>query len=87
MPVDLSAVHVFHGILCIVRVSKVYVTVAFVERRVIPCVIHGEVNTLDGAIDREYLHKMILVDVPCEPADMYPGGAGCGAALLTPALG
>lgn len=50
-------------------------------------ITHGQVNTLNGTIDREYFHEMVLVDIACEPANVYPGGTWCGAALLAAALG
>lgn len=77
LTVDLTSVHVFQGLLCLVGRLVLHVRITFRQVRV--DAVHGHVNHLDLAIGGENLLDVILDDVSCQPAQVDLGGFGCGA--------
>lgn len=77
LTVDLTSVHVFQGLLCLLRCLKLHVGVAFGQVRV--DAVHGHVNHLDLAIGGEDLLDVFLDNISGQSAQVDLGGFGCGA--------
>lgn len=77
LTVNLTSVHVFQRLLCLLGGFKLHVSVALGQVRV--DAIHGHVNHLDLAIGGEDLLDVFLNDISSQPAQVDLGRFGCGA--------
>lgn len=80
MSVDLSAVHVLHGILGIVRIGVFNVSEAFAVGRM--QAIDWEIDVLYDAVGDEDLVDMIFGDVPGETTDVNSNRFRCRRPFL-----
>lgn len=82
LAVDLTSIHMFQGLLRLVRSLKLHVGVAFGQVR--EDAVHGHVDDLDLAVSGEDLQDVFLDNISGQPAQVDLGGFGCGAP--TPAV-
>lgn len=77
LTINLTSIHVFQGLLSLLRRLVLHVGIALGQVRVEA--VHGHFNHLDLSISGEDLLDVFLNNVSGQPAQVKLGGFGCGA--------